>query len=101
MLLRQIATSQAGPALRLPDALVVAPIPIEESGWLAEMFAGGAAKSRALPDRLRDIAAEQGAGFFDAGPCGAVDPLDGVHLSADTHRALGTALADAVRARLG
>jgi lysophospholipase L1-like esterase len=43
----------------------------------------------------------RGVAFFDAGSVATVSPLDGVHLDAEAHRALGTALAPVVREVLG
>ena len=100
-LLRLIAMSNAGPDLTPPKALLVAPVPIEETGFLAEMFEGGAAKSRALSPYYQSIAARAGAGFLDAGSVAVVDPVDGIHLTAEGHAALGAAMADKVRDMLG
>ncbi|MCY1126265.1 SGNH/GDSL hydrolase family protein [Frigidibacter sp. RF13] len=100
-LVRVIRASGAGPAGGAPDVLVVAPPPVEEAGCLAEIFAGAAARSRALAGPVAREAARQGAGFFDAGTVIAVSPVDGVHYEQDTHRTLGLALAEAVRCRLG
>ena len=98
---RRIADSAAGPGQGAPDVLLVAPPPITEAGWLAEMFAGGAEVSRALGPALRALAEARGVGFFDAGGVIGTDPLDGVHFSAEAHLTLGAAMADAVRARAG
>ena len=95
-----IQASTAGPGGRAPDVLLVAPVPVEESGVLAEMFQGGPARSRAIAPALRDEADRLGCGFFDAGRICAVDPLDGVHLTAAGQAALGHALAEAVTRRL-
>jgi len=97
-LARQSATGPAGSA---PDVMLICPPPIHETGCLAEMFRGGANASNALPARLRDIANELGAGFFDAGDACAVDPLDGIHLNEGATLSLGRAAAGAVRERLG
>lgn len=83
-----------------PRCLVVAPVPIIETGPFADMFAGGAAKSRALAPLLAALAARTGAYFADAGKVAEVDPVDGIHLSAEAHAAIGTHLAAAVRAAL-
>jgi lysophospholipase L1-like esterase len=95
-----VLRSDAGPGGAAPDVLLAAPVPIEEAGALAEMFQGGPARSRAIAPALRDEAARLGCGFFDAGRVCAVDPRDGVHLTAEGQRALGLAMADAVRDRL-
>lgn len=96
-----IRQSFCGPGGGAPDVLVVAPPPVLEAGCLAEVFAGGAAKSVRLAPFLADVAARQGAGFLDAGAVIASSPLDGVHFDAAAHGALGRAVAAAVRARLG
>jgi lysophospholipase L1-like esterase len=86
----------AGPGLAAPAVAVIAPPPILEAGCLAEMFAGGAAKSRALGARLAEVATRQGVAFLDAGAVIAVDPLDGIHYAAAAHAALGQAVADLI-----
>ena len=95
-LLRLIAQSNAGPLQLPPRALLVAPVPVEETGVLAEIYGGGAEKSRALAARYREVAERMEAGFLDAGAHAQVDPLDGVHLRAGGHAALGRAMAEAV-----
>ncbi len=100
-LLRTIAGSIAGPDLQPPKALLVSPVPIEETGFLAEMFDGGAAKSRALSPYLQTVAARAGIGFFDAGSVASVDAVDGIHLTEEGHSALGKALAARVQEMFG
>ncbi|UWQ17954.1 SGNH/GDSL hydrolase family protein [Jannaschia sp. M317] len=92
--------STAGPGGRAPDVMLVAPVPVEEAGVLAEMFQGGPARSRAIAPALRDEADRLGCGFFDAGRICAADPLDGVHLTAEGQGQLGRAMAEAVTQRL-
>ena len=75
--------------------LVVCPPPIEVVGCLAAMFAGADEKSRRLAPPLRAIATELGAGFLDAGKIIRSSPIDGIHLDADAHAALGRAAAAA------
>jgi lysophospholipase L1-like esterase len=84
-----------------PAILVVAPPPILEVGCLAEMFAGGAAKSQGLAAAIRAMTTRMGVGFFDAGTVIAVSPVDGIHYEADAQVALGLALAEAVREHPG
>lgn len=99
-LLLMVAGSIAGPGLKPPKVLLVAPVPIEETGFLAEMFAGGAGKSRTLAPYLQAIAARHGAGFLDAGTVTTVDPVDGIHLTAEGHTPLARAMTDTVRTLL-
>ena len=95
-LLGVIATSGAGPDGAAPDVLVVAPVPLIEAGLLAEIFAGGSAKSQALAKHLAEVAAARGAWFLDAGLHAEVSPIDGVHLTAEGHAAIADALAQLV-----
>lgn len=81
--------------------LIVAPPPILETGCLAEVFAGGAAKSRALAPAIQAMCARIGTAFFDAGRHIAVSPVDGIHYEAEAQVALGLAMADAVRDIIG
>lgn len=96
-----VQASGCGRDGRAPGLLLVAPVPVEETGLLAEMFTGGAAKSRALARHVAQVAGVLGAAFFDAGSVAQVDPVDGIHLDAEAHRALGAAMADAVGRALG
>jgi lysophospholipase L1-like esterase len=92
-LLLTVAASIAGPDLQPPRCLLVAPVPIEEAGFLAEMFEGGAAKSRQLGPFFQTIAERHGAGFLDAGTLAKVDPTDGIHLTEAGHAALAAGIA--------
>ena len=80
-----------------PGVLLVSPVPILETGWLGEQFAGGAAKSRRLAPQIAELAGLHGCGFVDAGLHAEVDPIDGVHLGPEAHAALAEALAAALR----
>lgn len=99
-LAQTVQASTAGPAGQAPPVLLVAPVPVEEAGVLAEMFQGGRARSRAIAPALREEAGRLGCAFFDAGRVAEVDAVDGVHLSAGAHQALGLALAEAAGAVL-
>jgi lysophospholipase L1-like esterase len=92
-----IRASGCGPAGRAPGVLLVAPPPIVETGCLAEMFQGGAAKSRLLADRIGASARRLGVPFLDAGQVVAVSPVDGIHYDADANPALAQAFATAIR----
>jgi lysophospholipase L1-like esterase len=91
-----VRAGNAGPGGAAPAVLLIAPVPITESGCLAEVFAGGAAKSLALAAAIERVAVRLGLPFLDAGRHAAVDPTDGVHLDAAAHRGLGAAVAAAV-----
>ncbi|HVZ00734.1 MAG TPA: SGNH/GDSL hydrolase family protein [Dongiaceae bacterium] len=80
-----------------PKILLVAPPPILEAGCLADMFAGGAAKSQGLARHYAAAAAKLGAGFLDFGSVIKSSAVDGIHFDLPAHQALGAAMAGAVR----
>ena len=94
-LVRLIQGSDAG-VDATPAILIVAPPPLQELGCLAEMFAGGAAKSQGLAAAIQSMTTRLGVAFFDAGSVIAVSPVDGIHYEAAAQVALGLALAKAV-----
>lgn len=100
-LLADIAASNAGPGQAAPAVLLVAPVAIAEAGWLAGMFRGGAAKARALSAELAATAQRLGLPFVDADALATVDPVDGVHLGAEAHDAIGRAIAAKVAEVMG
>lgn len=93
LLLHTIRHSYMGPGSGQPRMLLVAPMPIEEVGCLAEMFTGGAEKSRQVASHYARVATHHGAAFLDAGEVIAVSPVDGIHFDAAAHAALGRAIA--------
>ncbi len=95
-LVKVIKASEAGPGAASPRVLLAAPVPIEEVGFLGDMFAGGAAKSRVLPSLLAEVVRRQDAAFIDLGRVASVDRVDGVHLTSEGQAAVGTAMAAAV-----
>lgn len=97
LLVQTVLQSTAGPANGRPRILVVAPMPVEEVGCLAEMFTGGAAKSRGVAEAYAGVAALHGTDFLDAGSVIAVSPLDGIHFDAAAHAALGAAIATKIK----
>lgn len=96
-MVRVIRDSGAGSGRGAPGVLLVAPPPIEETGCLAGMFAGGAAKSRGLATEIRAAAARAGVPFLDAGEVVKVSAIDGIHYDAEANPALAAAVAEAIR----
>lgn len=92
-LVRMVGAAGAGPDGGAPKVLVIAPPPILEVGCLAEMFAGGAAKSHALAPAIKAMCDRMGAEFFDAGAVISVSPVDGIHYEPGAQVALGLAMA--------
>jgi lysophospholipase L1-like esterase len=90
-----------GPDGRLPRLLLIAPPPIAKLTGFAEMFEGGAEKSRLLGERFRAVAEREGVAFLDAGQVIRCSDLDRIHYAVDQHELLGQAAAKAVRSALG
>lgn len=90
------------PGMPIPEILVVAPPPIgTPRGPIAPKFAGGELKCVGLADAYREACAQAGCHFFDAATVTTSSAVDGVHLDAPQHGALGRALAAAVAPLLG
>ncbi len=89
-----------GPDARPPRILLIAPPPLAKLTGYAEMFEGGAEKSRLLGQRLDEIAREAGVAFLDAGAVIRCSDRDGIHYEPDQHALLGRAVAQAVRGAL-
>jgi lysophospholipase L1-like esterase len=87
----------------VPDILVVSPPSITETAdpAFAANYLGAIRESAKLATLYRDLADEEGCGFFDAGSVTVATPLDGVHLDAENTRALGRGLEPIVRMMLG
>lgn len=95
-LVRVIRASGCGPDGRAPEVLLIAPPPILETGCLAGIFAGGAAKSQALGAAVAAAAGRLGVAFLDAGAVVKVSPVDGIHYDAAANPALAEAVAEII-----
>ncbi|WP_342344710.1 GDSL-type esterase/lipase family protein [Vannielia litorea] len=78
------------PGLRV--TLVAPPSPTEAGAFAAE-FAGADEVGPKLAPALRALAEMRGLDFFDAGAVISVSRVDGIHIEAEDHIALGKALA--------
>lgn len=92
-LVREVRMADAGPDGLAPAVLLIAPPPVLETGCLADMFEGGAAKSAGFANGYRLVAEAAGVAFLDAGAVLVSSPIDGVHFDATEHRKLGLAVA--------
>jgi len=92
-LVRIVRGSNAGPGGAAPDVLVACPPPIAETGGLAGIFAGGAAKSRGLAPEVEAMAERNGIRFLDLGPVARVSATDGIHYEADQMEPIARAFA--------
>lgn len=96
-----ILGSSSGGTGKAPKVLVIAPPPLGKLSDLAEMFEGGTEKSRLLGKYYRQVAAECGCAFLDAGSVIRSSDIDGIHLEEKEHGALGKAVAREVKKILG
>jgi lysophospholipase L1-like esterase len=93
-----------GTSYKNPKVLLICPPPLNpsiESGPIfGAMFKGGLEKSKQLPDLYEAVAKMGGAGFLNAGSVISTDGVDGLHLTAESERKLGTAIAEKVKEML-
>ena len=85
------------PGMPVPSVLVAAPPPIRKpKGPIATKFAGAEDKCSGLAEAYMAVARGLDCAFFDAATVTTSSKVDGVHLDADQHAALGEAMAKAV-----
>lgn len=100
-LVGEIRRAPIEPGMPVPPVLIVAPPPVRPPvGTMADKFAGADRKCVGLSAALQCVADELGCPYFDAGGVIHASAIDGVHLDADQHLALGDALAAPVEALL-
>lgn len=99
------STPKCGRGNHPPRILLLAPIPIRPSSpegrvLVYDKFVGdqGRALSLAFPETYRRIAHETGSCFLNAGDYAEAGDGDGVHFTAESHRHLGQAVAQRIRA---
>lgn len=96
-LVEAIRKAPIEPGMPVPPVLVMAPPPITEPrGAIAPKFHGGAPKCAGLVEAYRAVCDDLGCPLFDAGSVVHASAVDGVHLDADAHQALGAVLAEVV-----
>jgi len=96
-LVAEIRRAPIEPGMPVPPVLVVAPPAIQAPrGPIAAKFRGAEAKCVGVAEAYRQVADSLGCAFFDAGTVTSSSRVDGVHLDADQHRALGEALVGVV-----
>ncbi len=100
-LVETVRRSDTGPAGRPPAALLVAPPPLGRLTELADMFRGGAEKSRELAARFAERAQLLGCPFFDAGTVVRSSDIDGVHWAPEHHARFAAAIAAETRRLIG
>lgn len=96
-LVQAIRGAPIEPGMPVPPVLVVAPPPIRTPmGPIAPKFEGGEVRCVGLAAAFEQVCRELGCHFFDAASVVTSSTVDGVHLDAGQHRALGEALAAVV-----
>jgi len=96
-LVAEIRKAPIEPGMPVPPILVVCPPPIQSpQGALAAKFAGAEERCAGLADAYREVSSDVGCHFFDAARVTSSSRVDGIHLDADQHGALGRALVDVV-----
>lgn len=102
LLIDAIRKAPIEPGMPVPNILLIAPPPITRpAGTIAPKFEGGGEKCKGLAESYAALARELGVAFFNAGSVVQASPVDGVHLDAASHVALGKALIKPAEALLG
>jgi len=100
-LIREIRNSPLEPGMPMPEIVVVSPPQIRSPrGAMASKFRDAESRCAGLAAQYRRIASSLGCHFFDAEAATRTSRVDGVHLDADQHLALGQALAPLMQAVL-
>ena len=96
-LVNEIRKAPIEPGMAVPPILVICPPPIcSPQGILAAKFSGAEQRCAGLADAYRTVSSDLGCHFFDAASVTSSSRVDGIHLDADQHLALGRALAGVV-----
>jgi lysophospholipase L1-like esterase len=96
-LVNEIRNAPIEPGMPVPPILVVCPPPIQSPrGPVAAKFASAEQRCAGLADAYRAVSSDLGCHFFDAASVTSSSRVDGIHLDADQHLALGRALTDVV-----
>ena len=97
-LVSAIRNAPIEPGMPVPPILIVAPPLIQTpKGPIAPKFLGAESKCVGLADAYREVATASGCHFFDSNSVTPASRVDGIHLDADQHLALGTRIAEQVR----
>ena len=96
-LVDEIRKAPIEPGMPIPPILVVCPPPVSTpQGALAAKFAGAEQRCIGLADAYRAVSSDLCCHFFDASSVTSSSRVDGIHLDADQHLALGCALVDTI-----
>jgi lysophospholipase L1-like esterase len=97
-LIRAIRSSPLEPGMPMPEIVLVSPPQIRSPrGSIAHKFRDAESRCAGLADAYRRIASSHGCHFFDVEAVTRASRVDGVHLDAEQHLALGHALAQVMQ----
>lgn len=96
-LVKLIQQSDCGPQGKAPKVVLMAPPPTVLGLDGVGIRVNGSAKSEGFADHYAMVAKELKCEFVDVGSLIASSPVDGVHLSAESHYTLGKTMAKVVR----
>ncbi|CAJ0800664.1 hypothetical protein LMG7141_03855 [Ralstonia condita] len=97
-LVRAIRHAPVEPNMPTPSVLIVIPPAIiAPAGAMVDKFAGAEQKCVGLAQAYREVAEKLGCPVFDTNSITSASRIDGIHLDADQHVALGRAIAQAVK----
>jgi len=99
-LVRMVAPDVRGQNGLRPQVLLVSPPRIGPLRLFADVFAGAEEKSAQFACHYRAVADSLGCGFLDAALHVRASAVDGIHLDPEAQRALGDAIAAAIRPML-
>ena len=100
-LVEAIRAAPIEPGMPAPAVLIVVPPAIRmPAGAMAAKFAGAPAKAKGLVQAYQAVANALGCAVFDANTVTSASRVDGIHLDADQHLALGNAMAQVVQSWL-
>ena len=96
-LINEIRKAPMEPGMPVPPILLICPPPVSSPrGPVAAKFSGAEQRCAGLADAYRGVSWDLGCHFFDAASVTPSSRVDGIHLDADQHLLLGSALAGVV-----
>lgn len=96
-LLDSIRTAKTVNEKRVERIIIVAPPIVNDTvGMAKELYAGSTPKTRELVEEYRRIASSNSCTFYDSNQVVAVDAVEGIHITAESHQNLGKALAQVI-----
>ena len=83
-IVRAIRSAPIEPGMPVPPILIVAPpLIVEPKDSAGDKFRGAEKRCVGIAEAFREVAVQEGCGFFDAETVAKASPLDGIHIDAD------------------